>query len=394
MLFRPQPFIATTLFGLEQVLAAELEELGALNVEARNRAVAFEGDKKLIYQANLQLRTALRILKPLHRFKARNEHELYRGVQQIEWHRHLGNDDTLAVDAAVGSDFFNHSQYVALKTKDAIVDQFRERTGERPSVETERPTLRINVHIQQDEVNISLDSSGDPLYKRGYRVLTGLAPLNEVLAAGMIKLSGWKANRPFIDPMCGSGTLLIEAAMIALNIAPGLHREHFGFETWRDFDSQLWEQVREEAIAQIVEFNHPIIGSDASYKSVVMAQRNLEAAQVEEYVQVFEKRFEDQEPPPGPGILMINPPYGERLEADSDIVAFYKTIGDRLKQAYTGYDAWILTSNLEALKHLGLRPSRKIPLYNGPLECRFAKFELYRGTKKVHKLQQPGEGEE
>lgn len=375
--------VAKTHFGLEEVLAEELRKLGAEEVEVLNRAVAFSGDKTLMYKANLCLRTALRILVPIHKFKAHNEETLYQGVQEVDWSNYLEVDDTLAIDTAVSSDFFNHSQYVALKAKDAIVDQFRERTGQRPSVDLNRPTVRLNLHVFKDECTLSLDSSGESLHKRGYRQDTNIAPLNEVLAAGLVLLSGWDGKSNFIDPMCGSGTILIEAAMYAINMPPGIHRISFGFMEWKDYDKALWEKIVEEAKGKIdQEYAYKIVGSDLSRKTADIAKANIEFAGLDEDIRISVAPFEEKEPPKGGGIMICNPPYGERLQK-SDIDAFYKMIGDQLKKAYAGYDCWILSSNMGALKQVGLRPSRKITLYNGSLECRFLKYSMYEGSKKA-----------
>lgn len=371
--------VAKTHFGLEAVLAEELKQLGAEKIELLTRAVSFEGNDELLYKANLQCRTALRILKPLFSFKARNEHALYKGVLKFDWSTLLSFKDTLAIDSAVNSKFFNHSKYVALKTKDAIVDQFREKSGIRPSVELDDPTVRLNIHISEDDCTISLDSSGSSLHKRGYRMEKNAAPLNEVLAAGMILLSGWDKNSNFIDPMCGSGTIVIEAALYAYNIAPGLIRRKFGFQNWKDYNRELWDRICKEAEEQITPFAHSIVGSDNSSESVGYAKNNIRLAKLEGKVEVIRKDFEEQEPPKGGGVMIMNPPYGERLK-EENIDAFYKAIGDRLKKAYAGYDAWLISSNKDALKKLGLHPYKKITLKNGPLECKFQKFPMYDGA--------------
>lgn len=370
--------VAKTHFGLEEVLANELKQLGAQNTEILTRAVSFKGDNELMYKANLHCRAALRILKPIYKFKARNEIGLYKGVQKFDWSTLITVKDTLAIDSAVNSRFFNHSKYAALKTKDAIVDQFRDKTGIRPSVELDDPTIRLNVHIAEDECTISLDSSGSSLHKRGYRLEANEAPLNEVLAAGMILLTGWEGKSNFIDPMCGSGTILIEAALFAHNIAPGIIRKKFGFLKWKDFDDDLWNRVFNNAVEQIKPCGYSLIGSDISSESIGYAKSNVRMAKLEEKVTLMRKDFNNQIPPEGGGLLIMNPPYGERLK-EEDIDAFYKAIGDRLKKAYAGYDAWLISSNKDALKKLGLHPYKKITLKNGPLECKFQKFPMYEG---------------
>jgi len=382
---------AKTQYGLEDLLVEELKKLGAGSVEKHNRAVSFVGDKGFMYKANLCLRTALRILKPIKTFNIVNEEGLYREIGKINWEDYMKVDDTLAIDCALNSDFFTHSQFMAQKAKDAIVDQFRDRHGKRPSVDLESPTLRINLHIFKNACTVSLDSSGESLHKRGYRNQTNIAPINEVLAAGMIMLSGWDKRSPLIDPMCGSGTLLIEAAMIANNIPAGYFRKRFGFEAWNDFDSALWDTIFNAAIDKISEESLQITGVELLAETAEMAKQNVLNAKVEDTVQVFNTSFMDFEPwehikkTVGKPILIMNPPYGERLESD-DLQALYKSIGDTLKKKYAGCEAWIITSNIDAMKSIGLHHTRKISLYNGPLECKFLKFSMYEGTKKIHKI--------
>ncbi|GAB4493107.1 MAG: THUMP domain-containing protein [Saprospiraceae bacterium] len=376
-----QSFIAKTLAGLEPVLADELRTLGASNIRELKRAVAFDGDTKMLYRANYELRTALRILVPIHSFPAYNERNYYEAIREIDWSEYMRVDDTLAVDTIAQGDVFRHSQYVGLMTKDAIVDQFRDRYNRRPSVNTVAPTLRINVHVQGTHCDISLDASGDSLHRRNYRRDTVEAPLNEVLAAGMILLSGWNGRGPFVDPMCGSGTLPVEAAMLATRTPPQQKRESFGFFKWPDFNRKLWETVKKEADAKIQPFEFPILASDKDPRARNATAINLMSAGLENVVRVEKIPFEKLLPPEIPGVLIANPPYDERLKME-DIATFYKSIGDRLKQHWAGWDAWLISSNRDALKHVGLRPSRKITLFNGALECSFQKFELYEGTKK------------
>ncbi len=373
--------IAKTLAGLEEVLADELRHLGAADVECLNRAVSFTGDKWLLYRANLELRTALRVLVPIHKGKTRNETELYKLVQAVDWSQYMKVNDTLAVDGVANSKYFTHSKYVALKTKDAIVDQFRKAAGRRPNVNVYAPVLRINVHIFKDDCTIALDSSGDSLHKRGYRLASVEAPINEVLAAGMLLLAGWKGERPFVDPMCGSGTLPIEAGLIATRRAPQLSREYFGFKRWADFEPDLWQQLLEAASNKIREAPFPIKGYDKNFKAVRLTEQNAMAAGLESDLSVARKKIEKLEPALEKGLVMLNPPYDERL-SEKDIGAFYKMIGDRLKQQFPGFEAWIISSNKEGFKHIGLKAAQKISLYNGALECRFAKYELYEGSKK------------
>lgn len=373
---------ATTIQGLEEILAQELEALGAADIRIQKRAVEFTGDQRLLYRANYELRTAIRILMPIEHFRVRHESGLYSKIKKIDWSQYMGLKDTLAVDGVTQSRYFNHSKYVALKTKDAIVDQFRDKFGKRPNVNPVSPSLRINIHINEDNCTVSLDASGDSLHRRGYRRETLEAPINEVLAAGMIILSGWKKDCDFIDPMCGSGTLLVEAAMIARNIPPQKHRTiRFGFQNWKDFDPQLWASIKKEADARIRDFDYKILGYDQDFKAVRVSERNIMCADLEGKIEVERQKFEKFEPSSSKGIILTNPPYEERIKT-GDIDNLYSLIGDRLKQHFSGFQAWIISSNLEAIKKIGLRPSRKITLYNGPLLCKFLKFEMYAGSKK------------
>lgn len=373
---------AKTLAGLEEVLARELEALGAKEITLLKRAVAFEGDKRLMYRANLELRTALRILLPLRVFTVNNEDMLYTRIRSIDWGQFMRVQDTLAIDAVVTSYEFRNSHYVALKAKDAIADRFRNDTGRRPHVNTHSPDLRINIHILRNDCTVSLDSSGDSLHKRGYRIDSGEAPINEVLAAGMIQLSGWQRDSVFIDPMCGSGTLPIEAASWAYDRAPQLSRKDFGFMHWPDYEPELWQSVLEEAKGRWRQFDHQVYGFDKDFRVRRIALHNAEAAGLSDQIQLERKPFERLKAPADKGLLMMNPPYDERLE-EEDILSFYKMIGDRLKKEFTGYDAWLISSNAEALNRIGLKVSSKTTLFNGPLECRFHHYELYRGSKEA-----------
>jgi putative N6-adenine-specific DNA methylase len=380
--------VAKTMQGLEGVLEKELMKIGARDIAVHKRAVSFVGDNGTMYKANYLLRTALRILKPVKKFDARNEKDFYDGIYAIDWSTWLKPEDTLAVDCTLNTEIFNHSYYIAQKTKDAIVDQFREKFGKRPSVDTDFPTLRINIHVTRQEVTVSLDSSGYSLHKRGYRDDTGRAPMNEVLAAGIVLLSEWHPSQRLIDPMTGSGTIAIEAAMIGAKIPPGVFREKFGFENWNDFEAGVYEKITESAIDKISNESLDITGLEIIPNVIAKARENIERAKVEDLVKTICADFFEWTPPEGKGILIMNPPYGERLEQD-DSLAFYKQIGETFKKKYAGYEAWLISSNQEAIREIGLRASRKITLFNGPLECRLMKFEMYAGTKKVHKLE-PG----
>lgn len=381
--------VAKTIFGLEEICATELRKLGAENVEVHNRAVSFEGNTGVMYKANLMVRTALRILVPIHKFTASSDQELYDGVKKVNWDLYLGPNDTIGIDTALNTEFFNHSQFVSQKAKDAIVDQFRDKYGSRPSVDLDKPTIRLNIHIYHDVVTLALDSSGESLHKRGYRAKTNLAPINEVLAAGMVMLTGWEGHRPLVDPMCGSATILIEAAMIAANIPCGIHREWFGFELWHSFlpyDKELWETIHSKAVERISNTDVKLFGCELSPHVARKAKENIKWAKVEDMITIINSDFRDIEPPEGGGVCIVNPPYGERMDKE-DIDALYKSIGDTWKVYYAGYDCWLISSNMDALKSIGLRPSRKLTLYNGQLECRYLKFSMYSGTKKIHKLQ-------
>ncbi|MBN2070758.1 MAG: class I SAM-dependent RNA methyltransferase [Candidatus Krumholzibacteriota bacterium] len=384
---------ATTLFGLEPILAGELESIGAKEIKLLNRAVSFMGDKELLYRANLSLRTCSRLLIPVKSFKVRDEKRLYEIARDIDWKEHLDKNGTLAVDSVVHSKYFTHSKFAALRIKDAVVDQFRDRYGRRPSVDREDPDLRINLHIDADECAISLDSSGAPLHRRGYRLEGSAAPINEVLAAGMVMLAGYDGSRSFIDPLCGSGTIVIEAAMISASIAPGLSRKKFGFQRWKDFDSALYKKIMKELASKVAgKTRRAVVGSDISKGVLKMARNNIERAGLSGLIELRQGGVTDIEPPEGPGILVSNPPYGKRLGAEQ-IALFYKSIGDTLKSRYEGYEAWIISSNLEALKSVGLRASKKIKLFNGPIECRYQRYDIYSGSKKAkYRTEEGGEG--
>ena len=373
--------LAKTLYGFEPLLAKELRSLGAMDIKEGVRSVTFYGDTGFMYKANLALRTAIKILKPFKSFKVSSEDELYKEIYAIAWEEFMSASDTLAIDATIHSEKFTHSKYIAQKTKDAIVDRFREKFGSRPDVDLDYPTLRVNIHIEKEFCTVSLDSSGQSLHKRGYKSATNIAPINEVLAAGMLLHSGWEGQCDFLDPMCGSGTLLIEAAMIACNIPPNLNRKEFAFEKWKDWDEKLFEQIETSLLKKIRDFHFTIKGYDKAPSAVMKAQDNIDNAQLSEFIGVEGQDFFKTEKEKERHLHMVfNPPYGERLTIDMPV--FYKAIGDTLKQNYPDTDAWFITSNLEAIKHVGLRPSRKIKLFNGSLESKLLKYEIYPGSKK------------
>jgi putative N6-adenine-specific DNA methylase len=374
--------IAKTFYGLEEILAKEIKNMGGKDVIQHNRAVSFIGNRELLYKANYFSRTALRVLKPILKCKVQTPKSLYRNVKQFKWEKIFSLEDTFAIDTVVSSEYFKHSKFVALKVKDAIVDRFRDEFNERPNVDVDNPTIRINVHIFNDTCTISLDSSGDSLHKRGYRTVATPAPLNESLAAGMILLSGWDKDSEFIDGMCGSGTIPIEAALIALNIPPGYLKEKYGFMLWNDFDEELWTEIK-ESVQVKSELKFKIIASDKSPEAIEAAARNIKSAKLLNHIILEKKYFDEQECKSGSGVLIMNPPYGERLKED-DLNLFYSEIGDTLKKNFTGFDAWILSASKTSIKKIGLRTSRRLTLFNGALECKFHKYELYRGTKKKY----------
>jgi len=377
-----QQFVAKTFAGLENVLAEELKTIGATDVEESPRAVTFNGTLETMYKANYMARTAIRILKPIIDFPAANETDFYRQVSKINWSKYLDVNKTFAVDATVNNSKMTHSKYVALKTKDAIVDQFNRKYSERPNIDTDFPDLRINIYLSNNHCSLSFDSSSISLHKRGYRKETGEAPLNEVLAAGMILLSDWDKKSNFIDPMCGSGTLLIEAGLIANGIPCGYFREYYGFKKWPDFDEDLWEKVKREAFdIDAEEFEGEIIGNDRSKEVVEKAIRNVKSAKLHHDITIQHGDIIDFKPPIGNGVVVVNPPYGERLKT-RDIVGLYKKMGDSFKQNFSGYTAWVISSDMDALKRLGLHPTKKIDLWNGPLQCKYERFELYKGSIK------------
>lgn len=377
--------VAKTLFGFEDILANELRNTGAMDVETGVRVVTFVGDKGFMYKANLGIRTAIKILKPIKSFRITREEDLYNNVKNIKWENYLKPEGSLAVDATVHHSIFKHSQYTALKTKDAIVDRFRENNGLRPDVDLRFPDLKINVHIDRQRCTISLDTSGESLHRRGYKTATNIAPINEVLAAGLIMMSGWDGQSDFMDPMCGSGTILAEAAMIACNIPPNLMRKEFAFERWQDWDVDLFEKIEESLLKKTRDFHHKIFGYDKSPSAIAKAKENIKNAHLDEFIQIqHEDFFKTQKAGMDKLHMVFNPPYGERLE-NLNVEEFYGNIGTTLKHGYPNTNTWLVTSNLEALKFVGLRPSRKIKVFNAKLEARLVKYEMYEGSRKAKK---------
>jgi len=375
--------VARTLAGLEEVLAKEIEEIGGADVEIFNRAVEYKGDMTLLYKSNLWLRTAIDVLLPLSKFTANTEEELYTKIQKINWSNYITSEKTFSITPIVHSSVFTHSHYASLKVKDAIVDQLREKKGRRPNVNTENPDIKIMLRISENKCSVLLNSSGDSLFKRGYRKYGGEAPINEVLAAGIISLTEWDGKTPFVDPMCGSGTFPIEAAMKAKNIAPGYIREEFGFMNWLNYREDIWEGLKYEAQFAIKNSKTPIYAFDKSRQTVRMAEMNADSIKELAGQITFEKKdFFKSEKPCESGILVMNPPYEIRIKTDN-IEQFYELIGNTLKHKWTGFDAWIISSNLIAIKRLGLKPKRKIPLFNAQLESKLVHLPLYAGSKKV-----------
>ncbi len=375
--------IAKTFQGLEEVLAEELVWLGAGNIEIGRRMVAFTGDKELMYRANFCLRTAIRILKPIKVFKAKDANEVYDAVKAIAWEKYMDVGKSFSVDAVVFSDEFRHSKFVSYKVKDAIADYFREKTGERPSVRINHPDLALNIHIAETKCTLSLDSSGESLHRRGYRQEAVEAPLNEVLAAGMILMTGWRGECDLIDPMCGSGTIPIEAALIARNIAPGVFRKEFAFEKWNDFNQELFDAIYNDD-SQERPFKHKIYGYDNSLKANDIATRNVKAAGLGKDIVLQVRPFQQFEKPKEKSLIITNPPYGERISTN-DLLGLYQMIGERLKHAFTGNDAWILSYREECFDQIGLKASARIPLFNGALECEFRQYRLFDGKYKEYR---------
>lgn len=384
-------FIAKTFAGLEGVLAQELKAMGAANIEQTRRAVSFSGDKRTLYKANLTLRTALRILVPIKSFKVKTPDDVYAGVKSIEWDKYMSLSQTFLIEQTVYSDVVSNSRFAVYKAKDAIADYFSERYGKRPNVSVANPNIFVNLYIAGENCTVSLDSSGEPLYKRGYRVAQTQAPMNEVLAAGLVLLSGWDAKSNFMDPMCGSGTIAIEAALFALNIAPGIFRKQFAFEDWKDFDAELLDELYNDD-SEEREFKHKIYASDINRAVVEVARKNIAAASLTKYIELQTSDFMQLTPPPTPLCIITNPPYGERLKAD--IEKLYSDMGTTLKHNYRDTTCHIISSSQDGFNKIGLKPSSKVKLYNGEIECEFRSYRMFEGkmrdniknVKKFHKF--------
>lgn len=372
---------ATTFFGLEEVLQKEILQLGGKNIQAFKRGVSFEGDLGFLYKANLCLRTALKVIIPIHSFKASDNESFYTGIKEIQWEKFISYTESIKIECVVNSDFFEHSLFMAQKAKDGIVDRFRDRYGKRPDVDLIHPSLRIYIHIFKDEVSVNIDSSGELLYKRGYRTDTNKAPINEILAAGLVMLSGWQPHKQLIDGMCGSGTIAIEAALWANNIPPGIFRQEFAFMRWKNYDAKLFELITESSLNKIKEQELDIVANEIFEPTVKKMMNNLKNAKLQDIIKVSNKNFFELTTDRKNGFIILNPPYGERIEKQ-EIAAFYKQIGDKLKKDFAGFTCWIITSSAEGFKNIGLRPTRKITLFNGSLECKYLKYEMYEGSKK------------
>ena len=377
--------VAKTFYGFENILAGELLKLGAQNIKKELRSVSFYGDKGFMYKANLSLRTAIKILKPIKSFKFKDQNDFYNKLYKIDWEKYLDKDGSFLVSSIVfHSNLFNHSKYVSLKVKDAVVDRFRDLFKCRPSIDLSHPDLKINIHINKNTCNVSLDSSGESLHKRGYKAFGTIAPINEVLAAGIIMMSGWKADSDFLDPMCGGGTILIEAAMIACNIAPNLNRKEFAFEKWKDWDEELFELIENSVINKVLKFDHKIYGYDISGLAIKKAKENIKNAELEINIAVEKRDFFTTRKNNQDNLhILFNPPYNKRISYD--IKEMYTNIGNTLKNNYTNSNVWLITSNIEAVKNIELHPSQKIKLFNANLESRLVNYEIYKGSKKKMK---------
>ena len=382
--------VATTYAGLEDLLVEELQALGAHQISKGRRMVSFRGDKSLLYKVNYNSRFTLRLLWQIDAFSIKDQNDYYSRIRAIDWGQFLSPQSTLAIQAVTSGEILPHSRFAAQRAKDAIVDHFREKTGQRPSVDLERPDIRINVHLRNNDCHISLDSSGEPLHKRGWRAEMGIAPLSEILAAALVKLSGWTGEGEFLDPMCGSGTIAIEAAMQALQIPAGKYRRFYGFQKWNDFDRDLWLSIKEEADRQILPERDLLIrASDASYKAIETAQSNIEKARLQHLIHLEKKPFQAVYPRKPSGVIITNPPYDERIKSKNN-TDLYQAFGDALKQRFQDHSAWVFSGDLNALKRLGLKPSEKYILFNGPIECRYVHYNLFAGSQEKEKVRASG----
>lgn len=372
-----QPFdmTAQTFQGLESVLAEEIKSLGGQEVRIRKRAVTFKGDKTVLYRCNYCCRTAIDILVPVARGDVKNQDDLYELAQSVTWSDWFKVTKTFAIQTMGTTDELNNTMFSSLKVKDAIVDHFREISDQRPDVDKKWAKIRIVVRVGKDRSSISLSSSGEPLFKRGYRTQTGAAPMNEVMAAGLLKIAGYDGSQPFLDPMCGSGTLPIEAAWIASNTPAGYMRKYYAFHHWKNFDAPLWSKIQQEAMDQRKRISQPILGSDVMRKSVAISRSNAESAEMGDKIRFAMCSFEDRPEPNGLPLIITNPPYGERL-GKHKIEKIYTGIRDKLKSEYGGCSAWIISSSKEGLKMLGMRPNQSIEMKNGGLDVEFCEYQI------------------
>lgn len=373
----------TTLFGLEECLAAEVRGIGGRDVQVLNRAVQCTGDLGFVYKCNLLLRTAIRVLVPLQSIRFRDDESYYKALKKINWPELFSPQKTFSIHVSGESKIFRNTHYAELKAKDAVVDRFREETGERPNIELVKPDIALSIYVNQHNGEVYLDSSGDSLHRRGYRKEPGLAPLSEVLAAGIIQLTGWNGGKTFFDPMCGSGTFLIEAAMLACHLPAGVLRTDFSFTYWRNYDEALFNLIRNKAIERAIEYEGKIVGRDHTAKALEAARQNVSAAMLDELISLKKSDFLQDDPPAATGILLMNPPYNKKISTDT--VELYKNIGNKLKHSYAGWEAYIFTADMEAAKHIGLKPTWKKKLFNGPLEAVLLKFDLFEGKRKIFK---------
>lgn len=381
------PLIIKTFQGLEDVLARECRQLGFKDIEILNRAVKISADQRDLYRANYFLRTAIKVLFPVFNFKARNDDELYAGIKNYDWTEIIDSSMTLAIEVVLHSQYFTHSKFIAQRTKDAIVDLIRDKTNRRPRVDLENPDVRVSLHITEDAIQVFLDSSGDPLFKRGYRIGLHQAPLNEVLAAGLLLIAGWNGTGNLVDPMCGSGTFLIEGAMIAHGLPPGMYRESFGFEKWKDFNADLFDEITDDDYG-VPKFTHKIVGGDISAQNIRISRENLHRSSLYKKIELVNEPMEKFVPPEGGGWVITNPPYGERLKAPM-LSKLYSDLGSRFKHFYPNYQAWVFSGNPLAMKSVGLRPSFRKNLLNGSIPCSFNKYDLYDGSRKASKNNYP-----
>lgn len=387
MILNMTPLIIKTFQGLEDVLAQECRQLGFKDIEILNRAVRIKADQRDLYRANYFLRTAIKVLFPVFDFKARNDDELYEGIKDYDWTEIIDSSMTLAIEVVLHSQYFTHSKFIAQRTKDAIVDLIRDKTNRRPRVDLENPDVRVSLHITEDAIQVFLDSSGDPLFKRGYRIGLHQAPLNEVLAAGLLLIAGWNGTGNLVDPMCGSGTFLIEGAMIAHGLPPGMYRDSFGFEKWKDYNSDLFDEITDDDYGVPV-FKHKIVGGDISAQNIRISRENLHRSSLYKKIELVNEPMERFVPPEGGGWVITNPPYGDRLKTPQ-ISELYSDLGSRFKHFYPNYQAWVFSGNPLAMKSVGLRPSFRRNLLNGSIPCTFNKYVLYDGSKKASKNNYP-----